>query len=250
MSIIDDLQKKEKALQNLIRLGSLTVLPLHADFNHASSQWRRDRSSQFWARTTIRCLCAAIEATLFSFRKIVEDIAPLSSVQFSTDEIEILSEKRTVVQGGIRTKRPKFLPPAGAVKETFRLFAKAVGTVATVDYGSGFSDFCGTFEVRNRLMHPKTPFDVAVEPKDINMADRGITWFNQTYMKVADQCEAHLAKVIAEQHTECVTNPLTRQQLFLRKFSLSPELEPLIPTFFRAFSSVRFDRFCAFSPLL
>src|SRR5947208_1346540 len=124
MSIIDDLQKKEKALQNLIRLGSLTVLPLHADFNHASSQWRRDRSSQFWARTTIRCLSS-----------------------------------RTV------SSTP-------------------------------------------RESHRRT------------------------------------------QQTECVTNPLTRQQLFLRKFSLSPELEPLISTFFRAFSSVRFDRFSAFSRLL
>jgi hypothetical protein len=48
-------------------------------------------------------------------------------IQFDPEELEILSEKQ--MRNGIL--RPKFLSPPDAVKESFRLFAKAIGTTVT-----------------------------------------------------------------------------------------------------------------------
>ncbi len=148
-----ELMKRVAEIQKLISFYTLTCQPLHSDFSFAIRQWQQDRTSQFWSRTAIRCVCAAIEATLFSFRTMAEQAAGVSKppIQFDPEELEILSEKQ--MRNGIL--RPKFLSPPDAVKESFRLFAKAIGTTVTLDYGNGFSDLCATFEVRNRLMHPE-----------------------------------------------------------------------------------------------
>jgi len=120
----------------------------------------------------------------------------LSGIQFESKEVEILTEKRTVKQNGIQTVRPKYLALPDSVKESFRLFAKAAGLTVNVDYRNGFLDLCGTFDVRNRLMHPKQPFDVQITSEDINTADRGIIWFDKTCASVIDQCNARFNRNI------------------------------------------------------
>ena len=58
-----------------------------------TAYWRLDETSQFWSRTTIRCLCAAIEATLFSFRKMAEQMAPLSGFNFQRGKLRFCLSK-------------------------------------------------------------------------------------------------------------------------------------------------------------
>lgn len=184
----EDIFDKAVELQKLVRHSGLTYLPLHSDVTYSIKQWQSD-PSQFWCRTSIRCLCAAVEATLFSFRKMAEKMAAFNKIQFEPKELEILSEVK--INGG-----RKFLPFPDAIKESFRLFAKAAGTIAIINYGANFLDLCNTFEVRNRLMHPKKPFDVEVNEENIKAAERGIIWFNKTYSSLLDQCHAHFGKNI------------------------------------------------------
>jgi hypothetical protein len=159
-----------------------------SDHEFAITQWRRDRASQFWSRTAIRCLCASIEATLFGFRKMAEQMGSLAGIRFDPEEVEILSE--TQLRNGVQ--KPKWLPLADSVKESFRLFGKAAGCPLVVNYSErGFSDLCETFKVRNRLMHPKSTFDVQVSARDIDTADRAIIWLNNSVNGVLDQCRAH-----------------------------------------------------------
>lgn len=193
------LEKQHAELQRLINRSSLTIDPLVSDFSHAVGQWRQDRTSQFWSRTAIRCLCAAVEARLFTFRKMAEEMALVSGVQFNREEVEILTEqKASIGPKGILTTRPGFIPFPDSVKESFRLFGKAVGATITIDYGvAGFSMLCKTFEVRNRLMHPKQPFDVQVSTQDVDTADHGIGWFSDAYGKVMEECHAHIGHTIA-----------------------------------------------------
>lgn len=192
-----DLFDKAAELQKLNRHIGLTYLPLHSDVTYAIKQWQLDRS-QFWSRTSIRCVCAAVEAKLFAFRKMAEKMVILSGLEFDSKDIEVLSEKRIVEKNGVQTTRPKFLPFPDSIKESFRLFAKAAGTTASVDYGGNFLDICKTFEVRNRLMHPKQPFDVQVSAEDINTAERGIIWFDKICTSVTDQCHAHFGRNIED----------------------------------------------------
>ena len=145
----------------------------------------------------IRSLCAAIEARLFIYRKVAEQMAALGGVEFEAAEKEILSEERIVVRNGMQTKQPKWLPIPDSVKESFRLFAKATGATITIDCGvSGYSALRKTFEVRNRLMHPKSPFDVAVKVQDIETAGQAIDWFNSTHADTIDKCLAHIAQTV------------------------------------------------------
>ena len=140
----------------------------------------------------IRCLCAAIEARLFTFRKMAEKDALVTGVTFDPKEIEILTEQRITVTNGVQMNKPRFLPFSDSVKESLRLFAKAAGVTAKIDCGGvGYMALCRTFEVRNRLMHPKTPFDVEVNVRDIDAANQGIEWFNQECSRVIDECQAH-----------------------------------------------------------
>jgi hypothetical protein len=193
----EDLRKMEAALGKLIRHSSLTMLPLEADWNETIKRWQQGRKSQFWSRMAIRCLCAAIEARLFIFRKMAEKMAPLGGMQFEPDETEILTEERIVVRNGVQTKQPKRLPFPESVKESFRLFVKATGATLKINYGvAGYSALCKTFEVRNRLMHPKSPFDVEVKGQDVETAEQGILWFNKTYIDMVDRCQTHLDQTV------------------------------------------------------
>jgi len=206
-----DLFDKRTELLKLSRHSGLTYLPLHSDVTYAIKQWQKD-PSQFWSRTSIRCLCAAVEATLFSFRRMAEGMMILSGIQFDPKETEILTETRIVEINGVQTTKPKFLPFADSIKESFRLFAKAAGTTVTVDYGDqSFLDLRKTFEIRNRLMHPKQPFDVQVSAEDINTAERGIIWFNKAYSSVIDQCHAHFGRNIENMKNAIKTKPASQR---------------------------------------
>jgi hypothetical protein len=46
------------------------------------------------------------------------------------------------------------------------------------------------------LMHPKKPFDVEVNPHHIATAERGIEWFNKTYIEMVDKCQTHLDQTV------------------------------------------------------
>jgi len=181
------------ALGKLVRHCGLTYIPLWADLTFAIKEWQRDQTSQFWCRTSIRCFCAVVEAALFGYRKMADQMAALSKVQFDPKEVEILAGKQ--IKNGV--ERPKWLSPADSVKESFRLFGKAVGCPIALNYGDdGFRALCKTFEIRNRLMHPKEPFDVEVRVGDMKTADHAIKWFNNSHASVIEQCQAHVDKSV------------------------------------------------------
>jgi hypothetical protein len=198
---LKELQERDARLKKLANISSLTCQPLEADLIHARTNWYNDkRNEQFWGRSVLRCLCATIEARLFTFRTMALELSGLSKVQFDPKEIEILTEQRIKVNvAGVKTVRPKFLPISDSVKESFRLFGKSLGATITIDYSiQGYRDFCEVFEIRNRLMHPKGPFDVGIDVDDIAVADRGVDWFNRAFTELFEQCKKHMHDSIAK----------------------------------------------------
>src|SRR4051812_46365314 len=127
-------------LGKLIRHVFLTLAPLDADCNLAGQHWRRDKQSQFWSRFVIRCLCANIEARLYVYRSTALEMVALSKVNFAQDELDMLREERVDKNG---VKKAKWLHIRDSVKESMRLFAKAVGTPFHPDCsGKGYAAFC------------------------------------------------------------------------------------------------------------
>jgi hypothetical protein len=194
------LEQGEK-LKKLIRQKMLTLGPLDSDYNLAGKYWRSDKQNrQFWSRVVLRCLCADIEARLYVFRRTALEVANFSKVSFTKDEREILNETREVVENGSVKTKPKWLPIKDSVKESLRLFAKAVGASFTADCAAkGFKALCETFGIRHCLMHPKDVFAVEVRDKDIQIAEEGIHWFNQQCEDLLTQCQTHISSTIANQ---------------------------------------------------
>ena len=195
------LWKQGEELNRLIRQKMLTLGPLDSDYNLAAKYWRNDaQNRQFWSRVVLRCLCADIEARLYVFRRTALEAANLSKVFFTKQERETLNEAREMIENGnVRTK-PKWLPIGDSVKESFRLFAKAVGASFTPDCSAiGFKALCDTFGVRHRLMHPKDIFAVEVRDKDVRTAEEGIQWFNQQCQEVIAQCQSKVRATISYQ---------------------------------------------------
>ena len=186
--------KQGEELNKLIRQKMLTLGPLDADYNLAGKYWRSDtQNRQFWSRVVLRCLCADIEARLYVFRRIALEASNLTKISFTKQEHETLIEMREVVENGnVRTK-PKWLPIGDSIKESFRLFAKAVGASFAPDCSAnGFKALCDTFTVRHRLMHPKDVFAVEIRDKDVQTAEEGIHWLNQQCENLFTQCHAEI----------------------------------------------------------
>jgi hypothetical protein len=71
------------------------------------------------------------------------------------------------------------------VKETIKIFAKAHAIQLTVKYDDQtFDDLCDTFELRNKLMHPKNSSDLEVKETDIKAAVQGWNWLDSALVNL------------------------------------------------------------------
>ena len=184
-------KQKEKAAE-LFKLHKqllLTINVLDADVKFAAKQWRQNTSDQFWARTSIRCFCASVEGVLSVLKNVTPDTAIYFDVHLSEGEIELATERRKRNKNGVIKEIRVFSPFPERVKEAFKLFSKAHAVEIPIEYdNAGFNDLCVTFELRNRLMHPKGIFDLQVNNQAIETAIRGQKWFASTLDVVLEKC--------------------------------------------------------------
>jgi hypothetical protein len=181
------LGKEIDEVRKLVRSMQLTILPLNADLMAAGEHWQKDRASQFWRRTVIRCLLALLEAALWNMKNTAPKIAVISEVMLSPKELEFAEDK-------IRPF-PKFRKNLG---ETFELFAKVHKVPFSVTPDKDFEALCATYELRNRLMHPKKPFDLDVSDKNIDEAMQGAMWFRKSFDKLMQLRDAETDKFIED----------------------------------------------------
>jgi hypothetical protein len=108
-------------------------------------------------------------------------------------KLKILTEKRMVTdKNGNQSTRPKWLPIKDSVKESLRLFAKSTGATFVVDSSArGYQALLHTFEIRDKLMHPKDVFALGVLDTDVKDAEVAIAWLNQVWTETFDACHAH-----------------------------------------------------------
>jgi hypothetical protein len=184
----NQLQQNAAEIGKLVRQMALTVAPLQADLHFADNQLAREKGSQFWRRTVIRCLLAVIESVLWNMKHVTPKAAAISHVPLTNDELEVLNEERTVTANGKIERRRKFLPFRENVKVCFSLFGKVHGVTVVFTGCHGFEAFCATYEIRSRLMHPKKPFNPEVSDKDIATALQGMGWFMSEYQLLLQKC--------------------------------------------------------------
>ncbi len=187
-------QKMKAAANYKLHKRLITAITvLDSDVRFATEQWRRNPTSQFWRRTLVRCCCASVEGTLSLLKNVTAGNADYFGVKLSEGDIKVVTELRTYNENGVTKTKPAFLPFRDNVKETFKVFAKGCATQVAIKYDvSEFADLCDTFELRNKLMHPKGVFDLEVSDKSADVGDRGLKWFRLTLEKVLQECRKKL----------------------------------------------------------
>jgi hypothetical protein len=182
-------KKTATEMAKLIKTLTLTINVLDSDVKFAADHWRKEPRSQFWRRTLIRCVCAQAEGSLALLKNITCDSANFFDVKLTEKDVEVATERRVFAKNGITKTRPVFLPFPENFKETFKVFMKAHATYVVIRYDEeGFDDLCNTFQVRNRLMHPKGPFDLEVRDQAFDAGDRGMKWFGSVLRTVLAEC--------------------------------------------------------------
>jgi hypothetical protein len=181
------LGKEIDEVRKLVRSMQLTILPLNSDLLTASDHWLKDKSNQFWRRTVIRCLLALLEAALWNMKNTAPKIAVISEVTLSPKELEFAEDR----------VRP-FPNFRKNLIGTFELFAKVHLIQFLVVADKKFEALCTTYELRNRLMHPKKPFDLDVSDQKIDDAMAGTMWFRQTFDKLMQMRDAETNKFIQD----------------------------------------------------
>lgn len=171
-------KRKAEALNRLHKQLIQTTQILSMDVKFADEQLLKDKPhEQFWRRTVIRCVCALVEGTLSVLKNVVPETAGFFQVGLTENDMEVVTELRMDKKSGLR--KPAFLRPRKNVKETIKLFAKAHAIQLTLKQDDQkFDDLCSTFELRNKLMHPKNSSDLEVKEDEIKAAVQGWNWLN------------------------------------------------------------------------
>jgi hypothetical protein len=186
-------EKKQKAKELLKSLKSTmrALQILREDVRFAEEQLNQHKVSheQTCRRTLIRCVCAIVEGTLSLMKAATPPAADFFSVSLIDKEIE-LATGRCKKTG----KQLPFLSFQENVKETHKIFMKAHGIQMTINYSDdGFKDLCEMFKLRNKLMHPKTLFDIEVSDDAFNASIRGSNWFDSMGVKIMEQSKKEIA---------------------------------------------------------
>lgn len=174
--------KAEARFQLLKKRLVVAIQILESDVKFAETEWLKDKSSQFWGRILIRCCCAWVEGSLSLLKQFALEIAEYSGAKLNGKDMEVLTELRIDKNG---VNKPAFLPIRENIKETFKVFIKARRIQREIKYDdSRFTDLCDTFELRNKLMHPKKQQDLGISVKMLEAGERGVNWFGEKFREV------------------------------------------------------------------
>ena len=163
---------------------------LFSDLKHASSEMKAHPGDQFWRRTTIRTVAATLDGIVFCLKQTAHATGPMNGFIPSGEELFFLTEEIT---GPATGKKPKLLGFRENIKRTFKLFAAVYRIPCPTDFGhSGFAALCETYELRHRLMHPKSFMTFYVSDDEKERAGEAIQWLDNEIMRLFDSCSAAL----------------------------------------------------------
>jgi hypothetical protein len=165
-------REKVRHVAKVRQNAKLLVDVMLSDLGHASGSMHKDFSSQFWRRSAIRALAAAVDGIIFALKQVALASAQLTGRPLTDADAEFLAEKSSLPSGKVR------MPPfRDHFKHAFKLFAKAHGTTCPTDFGvKGFDALCQTFELRHRVTHPKSFMTFRVDDNETKRAGVAIDW--------------------------------------------------------------------------
>ena len=81
------------------------------------------------------------------------------------------------------------------VESSFVLFGKACRVTVTIMEDADFDTFCATYQLRNRLMHPKKPSDPDVTDLEVAASQRSAPWLFDSYGRLVKECDKSVQRL-------------------------------------------------------
>jgi len=161
---------------------------LFSDLANANGQMKANPSDQFWRRTTIRTLAATVDGIVFLLKQNALAVGPMNGIEFNEKELFFLTEESSQPPSERKSRLPGF---RDNFKGTFKMFAKAYKVECPIDFGqNGFTAFCETYELRHRLMHPKSFMTCCVTDVEKQRAGDAIRWLDNETLNLFSACHS------------------------------------------------------------
>ena len=168
----------QKQMRNLIKAkGNSDKLfaIMFSDLNHATKEMNAHPGDQFWRRTTIRALAATLDGIVFCLKQTALATGAMRGFKFSEKEVSFLSEEVEPTTG----KKQKWPSFQENVKETFKWFGKVHSISCPTDFNQeGFAALCETYQLRHRLVHPKSYMTFCVTDHQKQRAGAAVCWLD------------------------------------------------------------------------
>jgi hypothetical protein len=163
---------------------------MFSDLKQASGEMKAHPGDQFWRRTTIRALAATLDGIVFCLKQTALATGPMNGFKFSEKELFFLSEEAAEPIIGKKLKLPSFREN---LKDTFKLFAKTNKVSCPTDFNhDGFAALCETYELRHRLVHPKSYMTFCVSDQEKQRAGEAVYWLTNEIKELLDACSRSL----------------------------------------------------------
>ena len=190
-SVVPKDRERVREILKIRKDADLLIDVLFADLGTASRELRKNYTSQFWRRTAIRALAATVDGIIFSLKQLALATASLIGTSLDEKEREFLSERPI----SSKRKKVRFLPFRDNLEQTFKLFAKVHGASCCADFADrGFDALCQTFELRHRVMHPKSFMTFGVRDIETRRAGEAIVWLHQELQRLLGASHDALSK--------------------------------------------------------
>ena len=171
---------------------------LYEDVIDSYKLLNENRDSQYLRRSTVRAIYSYIEAIIESVKTEVR-----STIRTSNKEIE-LTDKEKELLGSLSPvscrRGEKKHNMVENIKKTFKLAIKIWGLDGYKFYTDGqeFEFFLSSKEARNKLMHPKTYYDIQVTEDDMHDHTIALEWLHNEFQNLIKNRLESVAKELPE----------------------------------------------------
>lgn len=156
----------------------LTILSM--DLLETYERLQTDPFHQPARRTWVRTFCSQVEAFAFGTKQMLATFAQFPLVKLTPHDVALLREEtHEITNGGdVEVKTGRFVPIQTNLKFIARTAARALEFEYKLDiYGDGWRALKATFEIRNRLVHPKQAADLLVSDEELKVVAIAQDWF-------------------------------------------------------------------------
>jgi len=185
--------QNEKALE---LLEVIKVLESDMKFAVQNFNDSTDSNFDFWARTYVKTLGSWIEGNLWVYKYILVNSNIPKALGFSIEEQLYLQEASWKVdnRSEIKVEDKKI-----GVKQNIKAFMKLMSKHSSSSFedlsGNGWKGLEQFFDIRDRLMHPKSLNGLNVNKNQIHAIEKGRIWLRSNFNAVQEVIKTASYKV-------------------------------------------------------